>query len=145
MSGVSIAAGEIPSAGKLSITNGEGVASGNLAMTSTVTDVPGATITLTSQTSSSFYVATITARMDRSTTASTSIGIVRLDVDGSSVAGVLPIQHNVTVAEIFTISKTWTGPLAAGSHTFKVRGSSSTSSIWTVTSGDTNIVVTVYG
>lgn len=145
MAGVTVAAGEIPSAGKLTVQCLEGVASSNLALTSTLTDVPGASVTLTAQTSSAFYVATVSARCDRSAAAGAVAAIVRLDVDGSSVAGQIVVAHSTAIACISTPAKTFTGALSAGSHTFKIRGSCATSSLWTVSLGDTNLVVTVFG
>jgi hypothetical protein len=146
MAGISIAAGDVPSAGKLTVQELEGVASSSLALTTTITDVPGATVTLTAQTSSAFYEATITTRISRTATGSASAAAIRLDLDGSSVAGSIIARADAASVVIYSLSRTWTGTLAAGSHTFKVRGSTPTSLIWTVDAGgDTNIVVKIFG
>lgn len=146
MAGISIASGDVPTAGQLTVQTLEGIASAGLALTTTLTDVAGATVTMTAQTSSAYYIATITTRISRTATGSATAAAIRLDLDGSSVAGSIIARSDAASVVIYSLSRTWTGTLAAGSHTFKVRASTPTSLIWTVDAGgDTNIVVTVFG
>jgi hypothetical protein len=140
-----IAAGEQPSAGKLSIQRWEAAASADLPLTSSVTAVSGTLINAAAQTAGAFFTASVSLRMDRTATASTSFAIMRLFVDGAAYGGQIVVRDGTAAVATQTPEKTFSGSLTAGNHTFEIRGSCATSSIWTAVAGDTNLVVVIYG
>lgn len=140
-----IAAGQRVTGGLLTINTYEAICTADLSLTSTETDVTGASVTVTAQTNSAQYLATAGFRFDKTATASTSFGIGLLNVDGASDAERAIARLNSAVVDTRNIAQTWRGTLTAGSHTFKLRGSCVTSSIWSIISTDTKLTVVVFG
>lgn len=125
----------------------QSVATSDLALTSTVTDVPGTSMTVTALTDEAKYLAFVSVRFDKdSPSSSSAFAICRLNVDGSDEAGQIVARNNLAAVATHHAAKTFTGELSAGSHTFKLRGSCSSSSIWTIDgqTSDTNLIVVVY-
>lgn len=143
-----IAAGETPTAGLMSVQRFEASATSNLALTSTTfTLVTGASVSVTAQTSSAFYVATVHVRFEKSSS-STVTALGRLYVDGGSAAGGdMVAQYNTATNVRAVTSNTYTGNLSAGSHTFEIRAAldSATGGVWTAVTNGTHMVITVYG
>lgn len=102
-------------------------ASGSLTTTTTVTDVPGATVTITTQVANTVVVVYGMFDVLCAGTTTGDIGVGTLNVDGTDVA-----THNAIVEgkvgasnEVrLTGGQVWRVTLAtAGSHTLKLRGS----------------------
>ncbi|WP_213452902.1 hypothetical protein [Rhizomonospora bruguierae] len=124
----------------------EGAASADLPLTPTLTDVPGASVTVTAQAAGARYIALATFRFDRSTANSSAHGIGRLNVAGVDLPPQVPVRLNSAVLATVTCARAFSGTLAsAGNHTFKLRGSCVTAGVWSATLADTNLVVLVIG
>lgn len=119
--------------------------SGNLPLVAAVTDVPGASVAVTAQTTLCFYIAVGTFRFQRTSVASAAFAIGRLTIDGVDAPGQCPIRHTATADEDFTQSRTWTGVLAPGAHTLKLRASCATAGIWSTAATDSALSVLVFG
>lgn len=142
---MTIAAGQRVTAGALTINTYEAICTSDLALISTETDVTGASVTVTAQTGSATYLATASFRFDKTATASTAFGIGLLNVDGASDAERAIARCNLAAVDTRNCAQTWRGTLTAGSHTFKLRGSCATSSIWSIIATDTKLTVVVFG
>lgn len=100
----------------------EGIASSTLSTTTTVADVVGASVTLTTTAANAIYVVNATFDMFASTASGTTALQGRLDVDGVN-AGREAVFIAATTGERGTVHQQWRGTLAlAGSHTLKLRG-----------------------
>lgn len=124
----------------------ESVASANLALTSTVTDITGTSMTVTALTDDCKWVAMASVHIQRSASASNAFAVCTLSVNGTTQQGEMTCRLNTAIAFDTTLMRAYKGTLTAGTHTFKLRGSCPTSSIWTAIGSvpDTNLVVVVY-
>lgn len=141
-----IQAGQIPTAGLLSVVQETANASADLSLTSTITDITGATVTLAAQTDSAFFLAWATFDMDKTSTSASAVfaeGI--LDVDGDDQAGEVLAKVNLAAVARMSVARSWSGTLSAGSHTWKLQGQAATSDIWVCRSVHTCLTVIVFG
>lgn len=138
-----IAAGSMPSAGLLSIQRYDAAASSNLTLSTTETDVPGCSVTVTAQTDSAFYIAWGTFDAQQTSTASlTAIG--SLSVDGTDETR-QALFNGLTNGLRATVGQVWSDTLTAGSHTLKLRGQMLSSSGIRFSGTHTSLVVVVFG
>jgi hypothetical protein len=101
---------------------GTAAASASLTLSTTPTDVTGATLTLATVTANAKYEATITCDIQE-TVAGTTVGIGQLVVDGATQTQAALLACNAT-DDRATVTQVFTGNLAtAGNHTFKIQGS----------------------
>ncbi|MBV7671367.1 hypothetical protein STHAL_18115 [Streptomyces halstedii] len=142
---MTILAGQIITAGQLTRlrpTPYEVTASGNLALTTSVVDVPGASITLTTTSPNAIYVAVGTFSFDV-VTATTAYAEGMLYVDGAQASGNARWSGEVNT-DFGPAAQQWSGTLAAGgSHTLKLRGSASAAGIQ-ILGAFTRLIVTIY-
>lgn len=119
------------------------VGTSNLALSTTETDITGASITLTTETAGAYYVAQATFSYDiTSATTAFASGICQLD--GVSLNGNARWSGEVTT-DFGEASFMWRGPVgAAGSHTFKLRGSMSSGTGIQILAAFTTLLVTIY-
>ncbi|MGC5331000.1 hypothetical protein [Micromonospora sp. DT62] len=112
-------------------------------MTSTVTDVPGASITLSTTTAGARYI--VDGSFDISQLATTNNDITGwLDVDGALAGRAVSIGGQV-FGDRATGAQTWVGTLpAAGSHTFKLRASTTTAGQYQVNQTNTSLVIMIF-
>lgn len=141
---MAVAAGEIILASEQTIARYSADSSSDLALTATITDVPGASVNVTAQTSGAFYVAMATFRFDRTVAGSTSFALGYLNIDGSVDSKHCVVRMNSAVVDTRTCTRTWSGPLTAGSHTLKMQGSCSASGVWSLLV-DSGLTVLVFG
>ncbi|MGW9242573.1 hypothetical protein ACWGRL_28185 [[Kitasatospora] papulosa] len=121
----------------------EVTASGNLALTTTEVDVPGASLTLATTAANALYVATATFSFDI-TTATTAFASGALDVDGTAPSGQARWSGEVGT-DFGPAVQQWSGTLpAVGNHTFKLRGSMSTGTGITILGAYTRLIVVIY-
>jgi hypothetical protein len=119
------------------------VGSSNLALSTTETDITGASITLTTETAGAYYVVQATFSFDI-TSATTSFASGVCQLDGSSLTGNARWSGEVTT-DFGEASFTWRGAVGtAGSHTFKLRGSMSSGTGIQVLAAFTTLLVTIY-
>ena len=143
---MALLAGEIVTAGRLGrmqpVTY-EAQASGALAMTDTTeTDIPGATVTLSTAAANAIYVVTATFDASVTTTNASTLMVGKLTVDGSIQTGTA--IHAMDTALRTTIPMTWRGTLAsAGSHTLKLRGNLSAAAAGTASFIQTNTRIAI--
>lgn len=91
----------------------------NLVLTTTETDLPAASVTLSTSAAGATYK--VWAAFDMTTTQVGASGVGRLSVDGATQAGQAVLNHSA-INNRGTIPWVWRGTLAsAGSHTFKLR------------------------
>lgn len=102
-------------------TKSRATCSSTLALTSTITDVTGASVTVT-LTRALNYIAwgVFDAQAVVSAAGSTAVGY--LAVDGSQLTE-QAVYRQLTSGERGTVAQVWDGSLAAGSHTLKLQGS----------------------
>lgn len=138
--GQTITAGQLA---RLRPTPYEVTASGNLALTTTETDVPGASIALTTAAANAVYVATGTFSFDI-TSANTNFGEGILHVDGAQASGNARWSGEVTT-DFGPAVQQWSGTLAtAGAHTLKLRGVMSAGTGIQLLGAFTRLIVIVY-
>jgi hypothetical protein len=98
--------------------------SSSLNMTTTVTDIPGCSITLSTTTDNAVYLAYGIFDFDLGG-ATTATALGRLNVDGADTGKTARYGAEVA-SDVSTVAQQWRGTLAsAGSHTLKLRGSTS--------------------
>lgn len=103
---------------RLATVSGEATGT-NLVLTATETDLPAASVTLSTSAANAKFE--VTGAFDITTTATGASGVGRLSVDGSTLTGQAVITH-AAINSRTTIPWSWQGTLAsAGSHTFKLR------------------------
>lgn len=96
----------------------EAVVSGDMTVTTSTVDVPGASITLT--TTQANTKVKITASLDAEITGATDFLFGRCEVDGVNATG--DINFKVSGSNRIPVAKTWTVTLGSvGSHTIKLR------------------------
>ncbi|MEU2149310.1 hypothetical protein ABZ741_34060 [Streptomyces globisporus] len=145
-----ILAGQIITAGQLNRLQPvvySATGSSNLVLTTTDTDVPGASVTLTTGTANAIYVAHGVFCFDAGG-AVTDFGSGILNVDGAQASGNARWSGEVGT-DFGTDTQLWTGTLpAAGSHTLKLQGSRSAAPAGgiqiTMLGAFTKILVTIY-
>jgi hypothetical protein len=100
----------------------EGIASSLLTMTTaTSADVPGASITFTTQADNATFFVVAIFDAEVLATSSSVLMLGKLMVDGVSQSGTA--VYAMDTLDRATISYTWTGTLgSAGSHTMKLQG-----------------------
>ena len=117
-------------------------ASGALTLTTTVTDVPGATITLNTLTANAVYKAWAVFDMVVVTAATGNNMNGYLSVDGAQQTAVA--AHEMVAADLDTVAQQWRGTLAtAGSHTLKLRGNRSAAGDGTIAAAHTTLIVEI--
>ncbi|MFG3090691.1 hypothetical protein ACGGAI_24005 [Streptomyces antibioticus] len=119
------------------------VGTSNLALSTSEADITGASVTLTTETPGAYYVVTATFAFDiTSATTAFASGICQLD--GASLIGNARWSGEVTT-DFGEASFQWRGAVgAAGSHTFKLRGSMSSGTGIQVLAAFTTLAVTIY-
>ena len=122
----------------------EASASSSLTLTTTLTDVTGASITLTTLTDGALYIAEAVFDMNVATAASGQLAEGHLGVDGSDQTARALRQMNAV--DRATVAQRWRGTLvSAGSHTFKLRGlKSGASGVASIVTTHTKLQVTIY-
>lgn len=119
------------------------IGTSNLALSTTEADITGASITVTTETAAAYYVVQATFAFDiSSATTAFATGVCQLD--GVSLAGAARWSGEVGT-DFGEASFQWRGPVgAAGSHTFKLRGSMSSGTGITILAALTTLLVTIY-
>jgi hypothetical protein len=142
---MSYAAGDLLTAGRtnrLQPRTYDATGTSNLALTTTETDIAGATITLTTETAGAIYVVRADFSFDI-TSATTAFASGVCQLDGVSLSGQARWSGEVTT-DFGPASHGWRGVISsAGSHTFKLRGSISSGTGITVLAAFTKIFVTI--
>lgn len=122
----------------------EGIATSTLSTSTTVADIVGATVTLSTTAANAIYV--VNATFDCYVSAASGVTTIqgRLDVDGVN-AGREAVFTGTATGERATIKQQWRGTLAAaGSHTLKLRGlKSGAVGTYQIISGSTIIGITI--
>lgn len=128
---MTILAGEIVTAGRLDRLQSRTYnqpATGNLTFTTTVTDIPGAVINLTTETDGATWEVDGTFDISVGTASASVLCEGRLYVDGAMQTG--SALKMATVVDRATVYQQWSGTLAtAGAHTFTLRGLRSSGSL----------------
>lgn len=122
-----------------------GTCSSPLTLTTTVTDVPGCTATVTVVGANAYAI--VTASVQFTVTASAGITMaVPLYVDGVDQAVLGTVRDSADNIHDGHRSYTWKIPLTAGSHTLKLRGSKSAAlaTCSVNNTAGTNIIVQVF-
>lgn len=143
---MAILAGEIVTAGRLNRmqpTTYAARATGTLAVTSTVTDVAGATVTFDTVAANAIY--TVHATFDIGQIATTTNDCFgRLSVDGV-LSSELAIYGGQVSSDRATVGQIWRGTLASsGSHTIKLQASTTSINQFQVFITHTGLIVTIY-
>lgn len=145
---MSFLAGQRVTAGQLNRvqpTSYLAAATGPLAVaTSTYADIPGATVTFTTQAFGAQYTAWGVFDASVTTTSASILMLGHLQVDGVTDTGVA--VHGMAVANRDTVAMMWQGTLgAAGSHTLSLQGalSGALASGGTFLQQDTKLTVTI--
>lgn len=122
------------------------VCSANVDLSATEVDITGASVTFTTRANAryfctgSFYFSSIAA--------SAQVAAGKLSIDGSIQPAVANFTGLNTVPDRVNSSQSWTGTLAAGSHTLKLRGQITTGTPpqtgVRVNAGSTTILVLVF-
>lgn len=98
------------------------VCSSALALTATITDVPGCSVTIETEAANAVYIAYGVFDMEQLAASTTTIAVGILDVDGTDDTRQAIFQGLADNSRA-TVAQVWTGVLAsAGSHTFKLQG-----------------------
>lgn len=98
------------------------VCSSALGLTTTITDVPGCSVTIETEATNAVYVAYGVFDFEQIAAGTTTIAVGILDVDGTDDTR-QAIFNGVADNNRATAAQVWTGVLAsAGSHTFKLQG-----------------------
>lgn len=122
----------------------EGIATSTLSTSTTVADIVGATVTLSTTAANAIYV--VNATFDCFISAVSGVTTIqgRLDVDGVN-AGREAVFAGSATGERGTVQQQWRGTLAAaGSHTLKLRGLKSAAvGTYQIISGSTIIGITI--
>ncbi|MEU3318844.1 hypothetical protein [Streptomyces sp. NPDC006785] len=140
LSGQTVTAGQL---NRLRPTPYEVTASSNLALTTTETDVPGASINLNTTAANAIYVATGTFGFDI-TSSNTNYAEGILHVDGAQASGNARWSGEVNT-DFGPGTQQWSGTLAAaGAHTLKLRGSMSSGTGIQLLGAFTRLIVVVY-
>lgn len=126
-------------------TTYEGISTSTLSTSTTVADVVGATVTLSTAAANAIYVVNATFDCFVSTVSGTTTIQCRLDVDGVN-PGREGVFCGTATGERATIHQQWRGTLAsAGSHTLKLRGLKSAAvGTYQIISGSTIIGIEIY-
>jgi hypothetical protein len=119
------------------------VGSSNLTLSTTETDLTGASVTATTETAGAYYVAVANFAFDiSSATTAFALGVCQLD--GVSLTGNARWSGEVGT-DFGEASFQWRGPVgAAGSHTWKLRGSMSVGTGIVMIAAFTTLIVTIY-
>jgi len=142
------AAGEIITAGRLNrlqpVTY-EASATADLTLSTTETDIVGATVTLTTQTAGAVFVVEGTFDFSAATGAAGVIMVGRLSVDGSTDIEEAHADGSTTGARV-TANQEWRGTLAtAGDHTLKLRAlKSAAGGTMSARTIHTKVLITIY-
>lgn len=122
-----------------------GVASVDLTLSTTETDVTGATVTFSTQAANAVFVVTGSFDFYASIVSGTTTMQGRCAVDGSSQTGEADATLMTSGSRV-PGAKTWRGTLAAsGSHTIKLRGLKDVAAgTYQILSTHTRILVVVY-
>lgn len=121
----------------------EAVASGTLTLNTSLADVPGAFITLTTLTVGAIYIAEGSFDINIATAAAGQLAEGHLDVDGADQTARALKQMNAT--DRATVSQRWRGTLpTAGAHTLKLRGVRGASGAASIVTTHTKLQVTIY-
>ncbi len=120
-------------------------ATGNLTLTTSVQDVPGATITVSTSAANAIYVVTGVFDCDVTSYSGDPAILGGLYVDGAGVTGSAVWLGRATAWRV-TAAGTWSGTLASsGSHTLKlVANKNVNAGTYTVLSGSTALTLHVY-
>lgn len=118
------------------------VASSLLALTSTITDVPGATVTNVLSRNLNFIAWGVFDTETLAAATTTAIGY--LYIDGAAEAEQALLKDTVS-GERATIAQVWTGSLGAGSHTLTLRGSAVVSSQFRFNATHTTLTILWFG
>jgi hypothetical protein len=119
------------------------VGTSNLVLSTSEADIVGASITATTETPGAYYVATANFAFDIAT-ATTAFALGVCQLDGVSLTGNARWSGEVGT-DFGEASFQWRGPVgAAGSHTWKLRGSMSAGTNITVIAAFTTLIVTIY-
>lgn len=103
------------------ITYSEMASSALTVTTTTDTDIPGCSITLTTGANNATYVASAIFDCDATVTNATTLIVGKLFVDGAAALGTSTYAMDTALRA--TIAEMWVGTLAtAGSHTLKLTG-----------------------
>lgn len=124
-------------------TPSRATASATLNLTSTITDVTGASVTVT-LTRTMNYIAWGVFDGEAVIGSSTTLAIGYLAVDGSQQTE-QAIFRALTNGERDTVSQVWSGTLAAGSHTLKLQGWSAGSSQFRFNQTHTTLTILWFG
>jgi hypothetical protein len=123
-------------------------ASDALTLTTTTTDVPGASLTITTQMPNTVVVVTAFFDLAASNTTGTDVAVGSLDVDGVSMTGAIIYQMQVAgvSAHRLTAGQQWRVTLAdAGDHTLKLRASRTANTAGTFVVQSTHTTLAVLG
>lgn len=97
-------------------------ASSNLALTATITDVPGCEVQIETEAPNAVYIAYGAFDMEQIATGTTTIAVGILDVDGTDDTR-QAIFNGVADNNRATVAQVWTGVLSSAAvHTFKLQG-----------------------
>lgn len=116
--------------------------SGNLTVTTSVQDIPGCSITLTTETDNAGYA--VSAAVDCSVTSTDASSLIeaRLEIDGVEQLG--RAVHAMDTATRDTVSQFWDGTLtSAGSHTFKLTAARGSGGAGSIPNSNTKLRVTI--
>ncbi|WP_422733992.1 hypothetical protein ACN26Y_29835 [Micromonospora sp. WMMD558] len=122
----------------------EAVASASLTLGTSLADVTGTSIALTTLTDGALYIAEASFDMNIATAAAGQLAEGHLDVNGADqTARALKLM---TAVDRATVSQRWRGTLTtAGSHTLKLRGiKSGASGVASIVLTHTKLQVTIY-
>lgn len=146
---MSFVTNEVPTSARLNalvVQIQEAASSGNLTLSTSLQDVPSATITVTTALANAKYE--VIAFIDMECTAFTAadIAIALLNVDSSDVTS--PTAHFKMQAanDRATVGQVWTGTFtAAGSHTVKLRGKrNSTGGTMRINATNTKLTIKIF-
>lgn len=132
-----------------SITNSiAAAATSSLTLTTTVTDIAGATVSITTAVPNTVVVVMGVFDIFASNTTASDVAIGVLDVDGTAQAASALFEALVTgtTAHRATVAQTWRVTLAAaGAHTLKLRASKSANTAGSYSAQTTHTTITVLG
>lgn len=112
---------------------------------STYTDIPGCSITLTTETDNATYTAYAVFDASVTTTSTTILMVGRMQIDGVTDSGIA--VYGMDTADRACIKMMWQGTItSAGSHTFKLQGAltNTLASGGTFLQDDTKLQVNIY-
>lgn len=142
---MTILAGEVVTAGRLGLLQTKTynvTPSGSLTVTTTVTDIPGCSIVLTTVAANAVYAVTASIDCIVSSTDASSLIEARLVIDGVDQAG--RSVYGMDTADRATVVQLWDGVLAApGSHTFTLRGARTGSGAGTIANSNSRMRIEI--